>query len=201
MSIISPKEIRFNCFMVEWLLWTLNISYCQQFQKNRSRKRRISFHQPQNDCSNKFNNIRKTDSLLTNSVLTHLCGKGRSNRNFFFSSQHNNLHHSIPQQFPDPRCPKQGIFLSFTVQTLVLLSSNIQSVGWSYNPVSMLPIVIWSFNVDNGGYQRGQTSRPVVGAEIQTNCNVKVNVYHYSYLLDSIHSCFIILYFWSTSCV
>ena len=40
-----------------------------------------------------------------------------------------------------------------------------------------------------------------LGAEIQTNCNVKVHVYHYSYLLDSIHSCFIILYFWNTSFV
>ena len=30
---------------------------------------------------------------------------------------------------------------------------NIQSVGWSCNP-TMLPIVTWSFNADNGGYQR-----------------------------------------------
>ena len=36
---------------------------------------------------------------------------------------------------------------------------------------------------DDDGHKRGQTSRPVVGTEIQTNCNFEAHVYHCSYLL------------------
>ena len=36
---------------------------------------------------------------------------------------------------------------------------------------------------DDDGHKRGQTSRPVVGAEIQTNCNFEAHVYHCNYLL------------------
>ena len=37
--------------------------------------------------------------------------------------------------------------------------------------------------VDNGGHKREQTSRPVVGAKIQTNCNFESHLLHGSNLL------------------
>ena len=117
------------------------ISY-RQFQKNHSKKGRTPFHLLQNDCGNKFNSTRNTnDNLSGNNALIHLCGKSRTNRIFFLSSQHNTLHYSISWEFPDPRCPKQGIFPAFIVQTLVLLSSNIQ-MCWLVllASLSMLPI-------------------------------------------------------------
>ena len=39
---------------------------------------------------------------------------------------------------------------------------------------------IWSFFADDGGDKRGQTYRPVVGAEIQRDCNFEAHLYHYS---------------------
>ena len=36
---------------------------------------------------------------------------------------------------------------------------------------------------DDDGHKRGQTSRPVVGTEIQTNCNFEAHVYYCNYLL------------------
>ena len=49
------------------------------------------------------------------------------------------------------------------------------------------------FNDD--GHQRGQTSRPVIGAEIQTNCNFETHVYHCSYHLGLIQRrCFILFH-------
>ena len=36
---------------------------------------------------------------------------------------------------------------------------------------------------DDDGHKRGQTSRPVVGAEIQTNCNFEAHVYNCIYFL------------------
>ena len=39
---------------------------------------------------------------------------------------------------------------------------------------------------DDDGHQRGQTSRPVIGAEIQTNCNFEAHLCHCSYLLGFI---------------
>ena len=35
---------------------------------------------------------------------------------------------------------------------------------------------------DDDGHKRGQTSRPVVGTEIQTNCNFEAHVYYGNYL-------------------
>ena len=55
---------------------------------------------------------------------------------------HNTLHHSISWEFPDTRCPKQGFFLAFIVQTLVSLSSNIRSVGWSCWPASLCCLLV-----------------------------------------------------------
>ena len=42
---------------------------------------------------------------------------------------------------------------------------------------------MWSVFVNDDGHKRGQTSRPVVGAEIQTNCNFETHISHCSYLL------------------
>ena len=36
---------------------------------------------------------------------------------------------------------------------------------------------------DDDGHMRGQTSRPVVGTEIQTNCNFEAHVYYCNYFL------------------
>ena len=41
---------------------------------------------------------------------------------------------------------------------------------------------------DDDGQKRGQTSRPVVGAEIKTNCNFEAHVYYCNYLLG-FYSC------------
>ena len=56
---------------------------------------------------------------------------------FSISSQYFALHHSISWEFTDPCCPPQGFFPSPTVQTLVSLSGNNWSVGWSYLPASL----------------------------------------------------------------
>ena len=52
---------------------------------------------------------------------------------------------------------------------------------------------MWGVFVDNDGHKRGQTSRPVIGAEIQTNCNFEAHIYRCSYLLGSIQCrCFML---------
>ena len=43
---------------------------------------------------------------------------------------------------------------------------------------------MFSIFVDNDGYKCRQTSRPVVGVEIQTNCNRKAHPCHFRCLLD-----------------
>ena len=44
---------------------------------------------------------------------------------------------------------------------------------------------MFSVIVDNGGHMRGQTSRPVVGAKIQTNFNFKAHIIHGTNLLGT----------------
>ena len=44
-------------------------------------------------------------------------------------------------------------------------------------------VLFFSVFDDDDGHKRGQTSRPVVGAEIQTNCNFEAHVYYCNYLL------------------
>ena len=125
------------------------------------------------------------------------------------NSQHFLFPDSISWEFSDLRCTSQDIFHSSAIQTLVSLSSNNWSVGWSGRPASRchsldvscswavetlsirmggsLHFRVWIiFNVfvDNGSHERGQTSRPVVGAEIQTNCNFKAHICHCRYSLD-----------------
>ena len=43
--------------------------------------------------------------------------------------------------------------------------------------------------VDDDGHKRWQTPRPVVTAEIETNCNFEAYIPHWGFLLDSIHCC------------
>ena len=129
--------------------------------------------------------------------------------NLFLScSLHSPLHHNISWEFSYPCCPSQGICPPCAVQTLVSLSGNNWSVGWSCCPASQCCIfdvcgsrtleplsirkgrslhnrlcIIFSVFDDDDGHKRGQTSRPVVGAEIQTNCNFETHMSHCSYLL------------------
>ena len=146
---------------------------------------------------------------LKNCYAPHLLEVDYIKDLLFLSSAHSLLHHSIPYEFSHPCCPSQGIFPPPTVQTLVPFSGNNWPVGWSCCPASLcylldvlssgtlepLSIRIWRslhhgvcivFSVfdDDDGYKRGQTSRPVVGAEVQTNCNFEAHIYHCSYHLD-----------------
>ena len=128
--------------------------------------------------------------------------------NLLLSGWHSPLHHSICWKYSYPCCPSQGILLATAVQTPVSLSSNHRSVGWSYcsaSPCSILDVrgsrtveplsirkgrslhhklcIDFSVFDDDDVHKRGQTSRPVVGAEIQTNCNFEAHVYYCNYLL------------------
>ena len=50
--------------------------------------------------------------------------------------------------------------------------------------------MVFSVFDDDDGHKRGQTSRPVVGAEVQTNRNFEAHIYHCSYHLDFISCLF-----------
>ena len=56
---------------------------------------------------------------------------GWASTSIFRNSQHSPLHHNISWQFSYPCCPSQGICPPCAVQTLVSLSGNNWSVGWS----------------------------------------------------------------------
>ena len=124
------------------------------------------------------------------------------------NSKHSPLHHSNSWKFSYPCCPSQRIFPPSAIQTLVSLSGNNWSVGWSCYPacrcylldvfgsrtLESLSIhegrrlhnrlcIVWSFSVYNDGHKRGPTSRHVVGTEIQRHCNFEAHVYHFSYRL------------------
>ena len=111
---------------------------------------------------------------------------------FLLSSSHSSLHHSIFGKFSYSCSPSQGIFFASAVQTPVSLSGNNWSVVWSNHPASLcykldvlgsgtlkpLSVRTWRclhhrlcivFSVfdDDDGHKREQTSRLVVGAEIQ----------------------------------
>ena len=104
-----------------------------------------------------------------------------------------------------PLLPSQNIFPPPAVQTLVSLSGDNWSVGWSCCSASLCYVldvrgsrtleplslrkksslhykrnIMWSFFADDGGNKRGQTSRPVVGAKIQRDCNFETHMYHFS---------------------
>ena len=128
--------------------------------------------------------------------------------NFILSNKHSPLHHSNSWEFSYPCCPTQRIFPPSAIQTLVSLSSNNWSVGWSCLPASLCYLsdffgsrtleslslrklrslhnkryIVWSFSVYNGCHKCGPTSRHVVGTEIQRDCNFEAHVYHFSYRL------------------
>ncbi|CAH3165984.1 unnamed protein product [Pocillopora meandrina] len=46
-------------------------------------------------------------------------------------------------------------------------------------------VLFFSVFDDDDGHKRGQTSRPVVGTAIQTNCNFEAHVYYCNYLLGT----------------
>ena len=48
--------------------------------------------------------------------------------------------------------------------------------------------VMWSVFVDVDSNKRGSTSRPMIGIEIQRDCNFKACVYHFGYRLGCISS-------------
>ena len=124
---------------------------------------------------------------------------------------HSAFPYSNSWQFSYPCCPSQGILPSSAVQSPLSLPCNNRSVSWPYRSsfgchsldvlysrrLGSLSMdkprnfhrrlcVIFSIFVDDDGHKRGQTSRPVVGVEIQTNCNCKAHPCHFSFLLDSI---------------
>ena len=53
---------------------------------------------------------------------------------FILSNKHSPLHHSNSWEFSYPCCPSQRIFPPSAIQTLVSLSGNNWSVGWSCYP-------------------------------------------------------------------
>ena len=123
--------------------------------------------------------------------------------NLLRSGWHSPLHYSICWEFSHPCFPLQRIFTTSAVQTPVSLSGNHWSVGWSCCPASLCYIldvrvsrtleplsirqgrrlrhklcIDFSVFDDDDGHKRGQTSRLVVGTEIQTNCNFEAYVYY-----------------------
>ena len=50
--------------------------------------------------------------------------------------------------------------------------------------------IVFSVFDDDDGHKRAQTSRHVVGAEVQTNCNFEAHIYHCSYHLGLISCLF-----------
>ena len=58
---------------------------------------------------------------------------------FILSSQHSPPHHSDSWEYSYHHCPSQGVFPPPAIQTLVSVSRNNWSVGWSCYPSPMLP--------------------------------------------------------------
>ena len=127
----------------------------------------------------------------------------------FLVNPHSAFPNSISWQFSYPCCPSQGILPSSAVQSPLSLPGNNRSFSWPrrsslgchpfhvfysrrLGPLSMdVPrsfhiglCVMFSIFVDDDDHKRGQTSRPGVGVEIQTNCNCKAHPCHFNYLLD-----------------
>ena len=128
---------------------------------------------------------------------------------------------SLCYKFSHHCCPSQGVFPPPTVQTLVPFSGNNWPVGWSCCPTSLCYLldvlssgtleplsirisrslhhgvcIVFSVFDDDDGYKRGQTSRPIVGAEVQTNCNFEAHIYHCSYHLDFGYCLFFMRFTW-----
>ena len=121
------------------------------------------------------------------------------------------VRYRISWQCFDSYYSSKGVFPSTTVRSLLMLPCNNWSLCWSYFRASCCcvldvhnertledlslriqdslysrPFIVWSVCVDADCYKRRQTSRPVVGTEIQTSCNFKANLCDRYYLLDCV---------------
>ena len=129
--------------------------------------------------------------------------------NLFLScSLHSPLHHNISWEFSYPCCPHKESALHAPSKLLYRCLATTDLLVGIFSPayhgylldargsrkLESLSVrrrrrlhtrlyIIWSVFVNDDGHKRGQTSRPVVGAEIQTNCNFETHVSHCSYLL------------------
>ena len=119
---------------------------------------------------------------------------------------------SYPDPDPYPDRNSQGDFASSVIKTLASQPCNNWSLCWSFFTASLCFFAsdysewtleylspcatrglcnklhfVRSVSDDTGCYKRGQTSRPVVGTEIQTRCNSDAHQYYHCYLLGCIH--------------
>ena len=78
----------------------------------------------------------------------------------------------------EPRCNLLDVWSEWTLEYLSL-SITRRFVNRFY--------FVWGVSLDNDCNERGQTSRPVVGTEIQTSCNFKANLRDLCYHLDCVH--------------
>ena len=154
----------------------------------------------QNYVHNKFQWRWKSHEIISRTAMLSLFGGWASTTtiNFLRSGWHFPLHYGICWEFSHPRCPFQRIFPTSAVQTPVSLSGNHWSgslmgvrVSRKLEPLSLRIwrsqnhrlCIAFSDSDDDDGHKCGQTSRPDVGTEIQTNCNFEAHVYYFNYLL------------------
>jgi len=82
----------------------------------------------------------------------------------------------------------------------VVYSVAVAREQWNLCRYTLSSLVVAGYTLCIGDRnKRGQISRPVVRAEIQTSCNFKANICDCSYLLDYVRCCFIILPFESAN--
>ena len=99
----------------------------------------------------------------------------------------------VALDLPSTRRPNPSIVVwqELTCWLVLLLSLSVLLIGcWWFTNIGVFVITqgmqltlqeyMWSFFADDGGDKRGQTYRPVVGAEIQRDCNFETHLYHYS---------------------
>ena len=128
------------------------------------------------------------------------------------------LHYSISGQHSDPSCSAQGDFTSSAVQTSVSKSSNFWSLCWrhsgtySYHLFAVCDqwkmgdlllckcdkscrsqLAMCTISVHSYCNKRGQTSRPVAEAQIQTSYNFEKNLFKCDSHLDYVYFRHIIL--------
>ena len=184
---LTPHTV-YLCISARQVLLRTKISRSLQLQVTV----RENVHRLQNDGGSKFNGRWNADENIWRTCMFLFFG-GRIATILLasVSSHHFLFPYSISWECPDRRCTSQGGFPPPAVQTPVPLSGNEWSVGWSYRPAShcysldvgcfrrveTLSIrmgsslhfrvwIIFYIFVDTGSHERGQTSRPVVGAEI-----------------------------------
>ena len=125
------------------------------------------------------------------------------------------VRHCIFWEYSGFDCPSQGVFTSSALQTIASQPCNNGSLCWSYFRAShryLLDVCsewtlaylslricgtvynklypVWSVGRNFDCNKRGQTSRLVVGTEIQTSCNFKANLHDRYYLMGFARSLF-----------